>query len=205
MRYELRESSGPLDKPYVDIESVLCRPFSRGTVVSVLFFSHRPSHIEGFLIRQHINSADPHDPPTIDPHLFEEEIDLELLVAGFKTARKLIRSSHFKDIVEKEARPKADIISDEQIKGTAYCLPVRNEIDSLGIDYVRANTVSTQGKQSQAQRLVREALIFCVGSVGSCAMLPKEKGGVVDPKLRVGCLLPERSAVALTVLVGIRH
>ncbi|KAK7681950.1 hypothetical protein QCA50_014912 [Cerrena zonata] len=121
---------GPLDKPYVDIESVLCRPFSRGTV--------------------HINSADPHDAPTIDMHLFEEEIDLELLIAGFKMARHLTRSSYFKDIVEQETQPKVNVATDEEIK-----------------DYVRTNTRSTQG------------------SVGSCAMLPREKGGVVDPKLKV--------------------
>ena len=71
---------------------------------------------------QHIESADPHDPPIIDPHLFEEEIDLDLLMAAFKMVRQLTRSPHLQSVIEKEVQPLSDIQMDELIKGIPFHL-----------------------------------------------------------------------------------
>ncbi|CAL1705803.1 unnamed protein product [Somion occarium] len=121
---------GPPGKPYVNTAPFLLRPFSRGTI--------------------HITSTDPREPPIIDAHLFEEEVDIEIMVAGFKTSREAAKLSPLKDIIAREAKPGPEVVTDEQIK-----------------DHIKSN-VGTSWHVS-----------------GSCSMLPKDMGGVVDPKLKV--------------------
>ena len=116
----LTKFTGPPDRPYVDLESILCRPFSRGTIVNASSLSFMQICSQTFF--QHIESADPHDPPIIDPHLFEEEIDLDLLMAAFKMVRQLTRSPHLQSVIEKEVQPLSDIQMDELIKGIPFHL-----------------------------------------------------------------------------------
>lgn len=83
-------------KHYVSWLLAAAHPFSRGTV--------------------HINSADPHAQPEIDPHMFEEDIDVQILAEGLKFARKLIKSDVLNTVVKGEIAPGKDIKSDEQLQ-----------------------------------------------------------------------------------------
>jgi choline dehydrogenase-like flavoprotein len=47
-------------------------------------------------------SADPHAPPLIDPNFFGEEDDLETMVAGFKTTRRLMETPALRALQKKE-------------------------------------------------------------------------------------------------------
>ena len=62
-------------------------------------------------------SADPAVPPAIDPHYYEEELDLDILVEGFKYIRKLCQMEPFKDYIVAEALPGFEVSTDEQIRG----------------------------------------------------------------------------------------
>ncbi|KAK0452634.1 alcohol oxidase [Armillaria borealis] len=83
-------------KHYVSWLLAAAHPFSRGTV--------------------HINSTDPQAQPEIDPHMFEEDIDVQILAEGLKFARKLIKSDVLSTVVKGEISPGKDIKSDEQLQ-----------------------------------------------------------------------------------------
>ncbi|KLO08735.1 GMC oxidoreductase [Schizopora paradoxa] len=70
-------------------------PFSRGTI--------------------HINSTNPHDQPTIDPHTFEDTFDLEALTVAFKFNRKLSNVEPWKSSVVSEILPGPQVESDADI------------------------------------------------------------------------------------------
>jgi choline dehydrogenase-like flavoprotein len=72
-----------------------------------------------------LKSRDPFAAPAIDPNFFGEEADLDAMVAGFKTTRRLLDASALK------ALQKADVVtdgaeSDDQIRGV-----LRNNVDTV--------------------------------------------------------------------------
>ncbi|KZT05773.1 GMC oxidoreductase [Laetiporus sulphureus 93-53] len=117
-------------KPRLSLLPVVSHPFSRGTI--------------------HINSADPKTHPTIDPHYYEEEADLEIMLDSFKYARKIAQTEPFKNIVVAEVMPGSNVTDDDELR-----------------DHLRKHFWTAWH------------------TVGSLSMLPKEKGGVVDPMLKV--------------------
>ena len=60
-------------------------------------------------------SADPFAPPVIDPNFFGEEDDLEAMVAGFKTTRRLMETPALRALQKKEMFTEG-VHSDEQIR-----------------------------------------------------------------------------------------
>ncbi|KAI0347718.1 alcohol oxidase [Trametopsis cervina] len=64
----------------------------------------------------HITSSDPKDSSHIDPHYFEQEIDLELLLDLVKRARSISQTAPLKDLIVKEHNPGPEIQGDEDIK-----------------------------------------------------------------------------------------
>lgn len=62
-----------IGKPYISLPIVVSHPFARGTI--------------------HISSADPKATPLIDPRYFEEETERDILLEGFKFARKISNTS----------------------------------------------------------------------------------------------------------------
>ncbi|KAI0653729.1 GMC oxidoreductase [Cubamyces menziesii] len=120
----------PAKKPIIAILSAVCRPFSRGTI--------------------HAASADPKDPPAIDPQYFAESADLDILVEAWKFARKVANTGAFKELMVAEVSPGPDVQTNEQIR-----------------EHVKNNFVTVWH------------------TCGSLSMLPKDKGGVVNPKLKV--------------------
>ena len=63
-----------------------------------------------------LRSADPSDPPIIDPHYLEEKADLDVIVEGVKIARTLLNSAAFDDYRGKEHLPGNEVQSDDDIR-----------------------------------------------------------------------------------------
>lgn len=116
---------------YVSFLSMYNHPLSRGSI--------------------HINSSNPLEHPSIDPHYLEEEYDLYSVVETIKFLRRLVQREPLKDIfIEEERYPGPSVQTDEEI-----------------ISFLRQH-VNTN-----------------FHTAGSCSMLPREDGGVVDNKLKV--------------------
>ncbi|KAI1787645.1 GMC oxidoreductase [Ganoderma leucocontextum] len=116
---------------HVSVCTTLNRPFSRGTI--------------------HAASLDPLDPPEIDPHYFEEDIDRLTYIEQVKFVRNLIAQTEpFKSLLGREVNPGPEVRSDEDV--------------SLWL---------------------KKYLTTVHHTSSTCSMLPKGKGGVVDPELKV--------------------
>ncbi len=60
-------------------------------------------------------SADPFQPPSIQPNYFSHETDRQLSLAGMRLARKLMRTPEFGQHVEREELPGPDVNTDEEM------------------------------------------------------------------------------------------
>ncbi|THH20334.1 hypothetical protein EW146_g1022 [Bondarzewia mesenterica] len=98
----------------------------------------------------HIDSADPYAQPSIDPHYFDEELDLETFVETVKFVRKLRTFPPFKDLIVDEVNPGPTVKTDDDIRAW-----------------------------------LKKYMSTTFHTAGTASMLPKEKGGVVDPQLKV--------------------
>ncbi|KAF8063510.1 alcohol oxidase [Lyophyllum atratum] len=74
----------------------LVHPFSRGTV--------------------HINSPDPSRPPSIDPRVLDNDVDINILVETIKFSRKLIMTDALRGIAGPEVAPGPEVQSDGELK-----------------------------------------------------------------------------------------
>jgi choline dehydrogenase len=63
-----------------------------------------------------IRSADPNDPPLIDPNYLADETDMEVIVAGVKIARQILNSAAFDEYRGEEYLPGEAAQSDEDIR-----------------------------------------------------------------------------------------
>ncbi|MDJ0752846.1 MAG: GMC family oxidoreductase N-terminal domain-containing protein [Ardenticatenaceae bacterium] len=63
-----------------------------------------------------LQSADPNDPPLIDPNYFAEDFDMEVVVEGVKIARKILNSAAFDAYRGEEYLPGPDAQSDDDIR-----------------------------------------------------------------------------------------
>jgi len=115
---------------YATVFCALNHPFSRGSI--------------------HIKSSVASDNATLDLHIFEQDIDLAVMVETVKYVRKLREVEPFKSMVVREATPGPDYQTDE-------------DITNFVKDFTGAGS----------------------HLAGSCAMMPRDKGGVVDASLRV--------------------
>ncbi|ETW75271.1 GMC oxidoreductase 12 [Heterobasidion irregulare TC 32-1] len=117
-------------KSYLSIIAAVNHQFSRGTI--------------------HASSTDANQQPTIDPHYFEEDIDLQTFLEHVKFVRRLVKTDPLAPIVGKEINPGPEVQTDEQL--------------------------ATWLKQTMSTTY---------HTAGTTAMLPLDKGGVVDPSLKV--------------------
>ena len=69
-------------------------------------------HSRGY---SHIQSADPKLSPEINPRYLSAEIDQQILLEGIKIARKIMETEPIKSVVQSEARPGADCITDDEL------------------------------------------------------------------------------------------
>lgn len=63
-----------------------------------------------------LRSADPNDPPRIDPKLLSEEHDMDVIVEGFKIGRKIMTSPALAPYLGEEYLPGVEVQSDEDLK-----------------------------------------------------------------------------------------
>ena len=79
--------------------------------VTVAPWVQRPESI-GYI---RAKSANPLEPPTIQPNYFSHETDRQLSLAGMKMARKLMQTPEFAPHVECEELPGPDVNTDEEM------------------------------------------------------------------------------------------
>lgn len=84
------------NKSYITLLAVLNHPLSRGTI--------------------HANSSDPFEYPSIDPHYFENDLDLELHVQHVKYIRAMHETEPFKSGVVREMDPGPEYVTDQDIR-----------------------------------------------------------------------------------------
>lgn len=106
----------------------------------------------------HIASSDPAAHPAIDPAYFSHPLDLDLM------ARALLHTLSFTSIEPLASAVRRDEAGDPVVAKSGGKMP--KTLDEAKA-FVGANTVTEYHP------------------VGTCAMLPRDKGGVVDPELRV--------------------
>ncbi|KAH6665811.1 putative glucose-methanol-choline oxidoreductase [Halenospora varia] len=105
----------------------------------------------------HINGSALATPPIINPNYFAQEYDLEAVITAAKYLRKIANTAPLKQAWSVEYEP--------------------------GLDVVGNGTDATTEAQWKAYALANTLTIY--HPVGTCAMLPKSKRGVVDSSLTV--------------------
>ncbi|KAH6642533.1 hypothetical protein C7974DRAFT_104007 [Boeremia exigua] len=108
----------------------------------------------------HIVSADAAAHPAIDPAYFKHPLDVDMM------ARALLHTLSFTEVEPLKSALRRDAEGAPIIAKTTTGGKLPRTLDEAK-EFVRGNTVTEYHP------------------VGSCAMLPREKGGVVDDKLRV--------------------
>jgi choline dehydrogenase len=126
----------------------------------------------------HIQSSDPTIHPLIDPNYLSHPIDLELLVSGLLFTQTI-----------SETAPLSSLLKP----------------NSSGTGKQIQPSFNVQGKltREKAEQIVKDTVITSFHPVGTCSMLPRGKGGVVDERLRVygvkGLKVVDASIVPLNV------
>ncbi|KAF7515937.1 hypothetical protein G7054_g14359 [Neopestalotiopsis clavispora] len=105
----------------------------------------------------HISSADPSAPPVIDPRYLSHPLDIEVFARHLMALEVLAKSSPL----------------------DAYLKPDGQRAQGLGGRNADANTLE------RAKDYIKETTLTNNHPVGTCAMLPLEKGDVVDARLCV--------------------
>lgn len=90
-----KDVDGPPDCAGVTFNACLLRPKARGSVT--------------------LSSADPHDPPVVDPNFLGDPDDLRLSIEGLRTARTFLTASPLKEMVAGEIFPGEGVVSDEAL------------------------------------------------------------------------------------------
>lgn len=108
----------------------------------------------------HITSSNPKAAPVVNPNYLASKVDFEMMVAGLLFAQKIC-----------ETAPLADIFKTNEDGKTKKVQPIFNIPGRLD--------------RAAAEDLARSSTITSWHPIGTCAMLPKNAGGVVDPRLRV--------------------
>lgn len=107
----------------------------------------------------HINSTDPTHSPLINPNYLESDIDIEILCRGVLFTKTIFETEPFKNLLKERGQ--------------------------TNVPAEMAGSSGLPETMEQARALVKAATGTQYHVSGTCAMLPKELGGVVDHKLRV--------------------
>jgi len=108
----------------------------------------------------HIQGVDASTPPIIDPRYMTNPVDVEIISSGLLFTQNI-----------SEAAPLSDLLKDSNAGDGKKTQP--------------SYKVNGRMTKDDAVRIVREAMSSSFHPVGTCSMLPREDGGVVDPSLRV--------------------
>ena len=118
---------------YMTIVSALCHPFSRGSV--------------------HISSADPRQPPSIDPNYLSHPLDIEIHARHLQYLETLTKTEPLASLLKKDGRRIPHSLDLRELKS--------------------------------AKELCVNTLSSNYHPTGTCAMMSKELGGVVNERLIV--------------------
>ena len=108
----------------------------------------------------HIQSSDPETHPIIDPRYMSHPIDLEVLSDGMLFTQKI-----------SETRPLADLF--------------KNNAAGDGKKILPSFKVDGRLTKETAIKIIKNSVVSSFHPVGTCSMLPREDGGVVDSTLKV--------------------
>lgn len=115
----------------------------------------------------HITSGDPTKQPRLDPRYLSHPIDIEMLARALAFVRKIAQTE-----------PLASMLK-----------PSGRQIPPVGEEAHQKSGETKSGASDEdledAKRIARERLFTAFHPSGTCAMLPREQGGVVDSRLRV--------------------
>ncbi|PUU72830.1 GMC oxidoreductase-domain-containing protein [Tuber borchii] len=146
---------------YVTIATYLEYPASRGTI--------------------HVTSPSPYEEPDFDPGYLTHEADIGPNVWGYKLGRELIRRTPCYRGELPAVHPKFDPTS----AARAREIDVGEALEPAQTGGDIENLVYTEEDNRAIEEWVRETLATTWHSIGTCAMKPREEGGVVDSKLDV--------------------
>jgi choline dehydrogenase len=107
----------------------------------------------------HIASSDPHDSPAIDPAYFSHPLDIDMMARSVLHVLSLAEVEPLKSVLRRDENGSP--------------IPTRDSGGRLPKTLEGAKSFVARNSSSEYH-----------GS-GSCAMLPREKGGVVDEQLKV--------------------
>ncbi|KAK0476713.1 alcohol oxidase [Armillaria novae-zelandiae] len=92
--YPSAELQPTLGKRYLSLSAALMHPFSRGTV--------------------HIKSANPLDPPAIDPNYLANDADVEMTLRILRLAFKLQETAPLCDVIKERVSPSKEVFESEE-------------------------------------------------------------------------------------------
>lgn len=122
----------------------------------------------------HIRSSDPADPPRFVPGYLANQADVALLIWQYKVSREIARRMPCYRGEVPAAHP--NFSSSSSAVCSAFGKPVA--VDAPDIVYSAADDAALE-------TWVRQTVATTWHSMGTCAMKPREKGGVVDARLNV--------------------
>ncbi|RPA90913.1 alcohol oxidase [Choiromyces venosus 120613-1] len=164
---------------YVSIGTYLEYPASRGTI--------------------HVTSSSPYEEPDFDPGFLTHEADIGPNVWGYKLGREIVRrmpcyrgelpALHPKFSPTSAACAREiDVETSQEIQGypgvTAGVRP-GGALEPAQTGGKVENLVYSEEDNRAVEEWVRENVATTWHSMGTCAMKPREQGGVVDSKLNV--------------------
>lgn len=71
---------------------------------------------------QHITSTNAESHPAINPHYYEQELDVEIMLEAIKFIRGISSDDTFKCFVVQELNPGISVQTDDQLRGGFFCL-----------------------------------------------------------------------------------
>ncbi|MGH7056628.1 MAG: GMC family oxidoreductase [Acetobacteraceae bacterium] len=134
-------------------------------------WQHRPRSV-GYV---RARSADPADPPIVQPNYLENERDVEVLLSGLHTARQLLRSPQLAKFFDSETLPGSAVTTDDEllayarrvgvscyhVNGTARMSPA-NDPSAVVDDALRVRGIS-------GLRVVDASVMPDIPSANTCA------------------------------------
>ncbi|KAK0522312.1 hypothetical protein OC834_006334 [Tilletia horrida] len=121
----------------------------------------------------HIKSADPTVKPAVDPKYLSNPADLYLMTHAAKRAERILCSPHLKDAIAKHHDAYGR--GDERIRD-------HEELDHAHTHRSRFHAVASH---DVGRQYVRDFVKTTYHQLGTCAAMPRDKGGVLDPRLKV--------------------
>lgn len=115
----------------------------------------------------HITSTDPTEQPRVDPGYLSHPIDIEMLARALMFVRMIAQTEPLATMLKPGGRQIPPLMQEAHQDSRAAQSGVLDEC------------------LEDAKRVARERLFTAFHPCGTCAMLPREEGGVVDSRLRV--------------------